>query len=169
MLSAPEKQESFIKRKDELLSIVTTTLAGRAAEEIFFGEDKVSSGAANDLYKVTNLVRNMITKLGMSKQMGLVQYEPSEGPENPYKSYYSDKYSEAIDQEMKEIISTQYERAKKIIVDNQKEFLLIVETLLLIETIDRNQIEFIHKNLKLPKEAEKMKKKFVISEDIKDA
>ncbi|OAL10268.1 cell division protein FtsH [Candidatus Mycoplasma haematobovis] len=161
VLSAPEKQESFIKRKDELLSIILTALAGRAAEEIFFGEDQISSGAANDLYKVTNLVRNMVTKLGMSKKLGLMQYEPSEGAENPYKSAYSDKYSEEIDKEINAIINQQYAKAKSIIIANRDEFLLIVETLLLIETIDKKQIDFIHNNKKLPKEAQDMKDRLI--------
>lgn len=161
VLSAPEKQESFIKRKDELLSIILTALAGRAAEEIFFGEDQISSGAANDLYKVTNLVRNMVTKLGMSKKLGLMQYEPSEGAENPYKSGYSDKYSEEIDKEINAIINEQYAKAKSIIIANKDEFLLIVETLLLIETIDKKQIDFIHNHKKLPKEAQNMKDRLI--------
>ncbi|CBY93547.1 cell division protein FtsH [Mycoplasma haemofelis str. Langford 1] len=161
VMSAPEKQESFIKRKDEMLAMVLTTLAGRAAEEIFFGEDQVSSGASNDLFKATNLVRNMVTKLGMSKKLGLMQYEPSEGVENPYKTPYSEKYSEEIDKEINAIINEQYQQAKALIMANRDEFLLIVETLLLIETIDRKQIDFIHNNRKLPKEAQEMKERLI--------
>lgn len=157
MISTPK--ETFNYRRDEMLSMVTTTLAGRAAEEVFFGEEKISVGASNDLFKVTNIVRNMVTKFGMSKNLGLTQYEPSEGISNPYRSTYSERYSELIDDEMKEIIFTHYEKAKQIIIENRSEFLLIVETLLLIETIDRNQINFIHEHRTLPDEAVEMKNK----------
>lgn len=161
MLSAPKKQETFIKRKDELLATVTTTLAGRASEEIFFGIDKISSGAANDLFKVTNLVRSMVTKLGMSEKLGLQQYEPSEGMMNPYKDSYSEQSSYAIDQEIEKIIAEQYKVAKQIVEEHKEELLLIVECLLLIETIDRNQINFIHKHKKLPREAAQEKAKLL--------
>ncbi|WP_216082793.1 ATP-dependent zinc metalloprotease FtsH [Candidatus Mycoplasma haematohominis] len=161
MLSTPKKQETFLKRKDELLATVTTTLAGRASEEIFFGIDKISSGASNDLFKVTNLVRTMVTKLGMSEKLGLQQYEPSEGMVNPYKDSYSEKSSYAIDLEIEKIIEEQYKVAKQIIEEHKEELILIVECLLLIETIDRNQINFIHEHKKLPKEAAQVKAKLL--------
>ncbi|XP_032746461.1 ATP-dependent zinc metalloprotease FtsH-like [Rattus rattus] len=159
MLSAPEKQETFIKRKDELLSIVVTTLGGRASEEIFYGLPRVSTGAANDLFKVTRLVTDMITKFGMSDKLGLYQYVPSEGTINPYKNQYSEDVSRTIDEEVSRIISEQYLKAKQMIIEHAQELKLIVECLLLLETIDRNQINHIHSTMTLPPEAIKMKDK----------
>ncbi|AFN65457.1 cell division protease ftsH-like protein [Mycoplasma wenyonii str. Massachusetts] len=157
VLSVPKVQERTISTKSQLLSSILTMLAGRAAEEIFFGVQNISTGASNDLYKATQIARNIVLKFGMTDSAGMVQYIPSEEGENPYKNNYSEKYAEIIDKEVQEIISTQYENAKKLLEANKVEFLLIVETLLLLETIDRAQIEFIHKYKRIPKEAEEEK------------
>ncbi|RAO95283.1 ATP-dependent zinc metalloprotease FtsH [Mycoplasma wenyonii] len=154
VLSVPKVQERTISTKAQLLSSILTMLAGRAAEEIFFGPVNISTGASNDLYKATQIARNIVLRFGMTDSAGMVQYIPSEETENPYKNNYSESYAEIIDREMQEIINTQYLNAKKIIEANKVEFLLIVETLLLLETIDRAQIEFIHKYKRIPKEAE---------------
>lgn len=161
MLSAPEKQEVLIKRKEELLSTVLTTLAGRASEEVFYGINKISTGAANDFYKVTKLVRSMVSMFGMNEKLGLYQYEPSEGSDVLYQSPYSQQSFALIEEEAEKIIAEQYKKAKELIMRHKEELILIVECLLLLETIDRNQIEFIHKNMKLPDEAAKMKNKLL--------
>lgn len=159
-LSTPEKQEMAIQRKKDLLSIIASTLGGRAAEEIIYGKEKISTGAANDLYKVTNVVRAMVMQLGMSS-LGMTQFVPSEGTVNPYASkLYSDETALAIDKEINKIIDEQYKKAITTIKKNKKELDLIVESLLILETITREQIEYIHKNLKLPKEAIELKKEF---------
>ena len=142
-----------IQRKDDLLSIISSALGGRAAEEFIYGKEKVSTGASNDLYKVTNIVRSMVMQLGMSS-LGMTQFVPSEGTVNPYASkLYSDETALAIDKEVNKIIDEQYKRAINTIKKNKKELDLIVEALIILETITREQIEYIHKNLKLPKEA----------------
>lgn len=152
-LSTPEKQEIHIQKKSDLLSIVTAILGGRASEEVVYGKSEISTGAANDLFKVTNIVRSMVTQLGMT-DLGMTQYIPSEGQVNPYAAkLYSEQTAQKIDKEINELIDTQYKKAKDIIVKNRKELDLIVEALILLETIVKNQIDYIHKNLKLPKEA----------------
>lgn len=161
-LSTPEKQEMMLKTKKDLLAIVATTLAGRAAEEVIYGKDKITSGASNDFYKVTNIVRAMVTQLGMS-HLGMTQYLPSEGPQNPYTKYYSEETAKAIDDAINDIINEQYNVALKIIHDHRQELELIVECLLLLETIVKPQIDFIHEHLKLPEEAEIAKQKLAAS------
>jgi cell division protease FtsH len=152
-LSAPEKQEIRIQKKSDLLSIITGILGGRAAEEVIYGKSEISTGAANDLYKVTNIVRAMVTQLGMTN-LGMTQYVPSEGTVSPYAAkLYSEKTAQRIDDEINDIICTQYEKAKAIIAKNRKELDLIVEALIILETIVKNQIDYIHKNLALPQEA----------------
>ncbi|MDR0674936.1 MAG: ATP-dependent zinc metalloprotease FtsH [Mycoplasmataceae bacterium] len=152
-LSTPEKQEIHIQKKSDLLSIVTAILGGRAAEEVIYGKSEISTGAANDLFKVTNIVRSMVTQLGMT-DLGMTQYIPSEGQVNPYAAkLYSEQTAQKIDQEINDLIDAQYKKAKIIIEKNRKELDLIVEALILLETIVKNQIDYIHKNLKLPKEA----------------
>ncbi|XQP55804.1 MAG: ATP-dependent zinc metalloprotease FtsH [Mycoplasmoidaceae bacterium] len=157
-LSTPEKQELAIQKKSDLLAIVRTTLGGRAAEEVVYGKDAISTGASNDLYKVTNIVKSMVTQLGMSS-VGMTQFIPTEGSIPAYApKSFSEQTNQKIDKEIEEIIQTQYAKAKDVIKHNSKELDLIVETLLILETIVKNQIDYIHKELKLPPEAIEKKK-----------
>lgn len=158
-LSVPEIQELSIQKKSDLLGMVAGLLGGRASEEINFGKDFISTGAANDLYKATNIVRAMVTQFGMSPNVGLAQYYPSEGTVNPYQSKnFSESTSQLIDKEIERIFKERYEYAYKIIKEHNKEVELIVESLLLLETIVKPQIDFIHKYKQLPKEALEKKK-----------
>lgn len=158
-VSNPEKQESRLQTKNELLGMVCQLLSGRAAEEVCFGKDSVSTGAANDLYRVTNIVRSMVMQLGMS-DISMSQLVPSEGQANPYsQKIYSETTAQKADQEVESIIKKQYGIALSIIAKNMKELKLIVETLLLLETILKPQIDYIHKSLKLPAEAIEAKEK----------
>lgn len=157
-LSVPEVQELSIQKKSDLLGLVAGALGGRAAEEFVYGNESISTGAANDLYKVTNIVKSMVTQLGMS-DVGMTQFIPSEGQTSPYASkFYSETTAELIDKEIEKIIKQQYKNASEIIKSNRKELDLIVEALLLLETIVKPQIDYIHKNKELPKEALDKKK-----------
>lgn len=157
-LQTPQEQEKVIQTKSDILNQVRMTLGGRASEELIFGKDNISSGAANDLYKVTNMVRAMVTQLGMT-ELGLTQFIPSEGPQNPYQKQYSESTAILIDQKIEEIIQKEYKLAKNIISKNKEELELIVETLLLLETIVKEQIDYIHEHLELPPEAIEAKNK----------
>ncbi|MDE6477197.1 MAG: ATP-dependent zinc metalloprotease FtsH, partial [Mycoplasmoidaceae bacterium] len=129
-LLTPEKQEIQIQKKSDLLAIITSTLGGRASEEVIYGKDAISTGASNDLYKVTNIVRSMVTQLGMT-ELGMTQFIPSEGVVNPAQvKLYSDETAKKIDAQIEKIIQTQYDKAKKIISANKKELDLIVKSLL---------------------------------------
>ncbi|MDE5767437.1 MAG: ATP-dependent zinc metalloprotease FtsH [Malacoplasma sp.] len=157
-LSVPEIQELSIRKKSDLLGMVAGLLGGRASEEINFGKEFISTGAANDLYKATNIVRSMVTQLGMSS-VGMAQYYPSEGTVNPYQvKNFSENTSQLIDKEIEKIFKERYEYAYKIIKQNNREVELIVESLLLLETIIKPQIDYIHKHKKLPVEALEKKK-----------
>ena len=158
-LSTPEKQEISIQKKSDLLSIITSTLAGRAAEEIIYGKENISTGAANDLYKVTKITKAMVTQLGMT-DLGMTQFVPSEGIINPYSNQYSEQTAQKIDLEVEKIIQKQYNKAKQIIEKNRKELDLIVDSLLVLETIVKSQIDYIHKNKKLPIEVIEKKNSF---------
>ena len=114
-LSTPEKQEISIQKKSDLLAIITSTLAGRAAEEIIYGKENISTGAANDLFKVTKITKSMVTQLGMS-ELGMTQFIPSEGTVNPYSNQYSEQTAQKIDAVVEKIIQEQYIKAKKIIL-----------------------------------------------------
>ncbi len=160
-LQTPEKQELQIQKKSDLLGMVRAALGGRGSEEMVYGPDAVSTGASNDLFKVTNIVRAMVMQLGMSP-LGMTQFVPSEGSINPYsQKLYSEETALAIDKEIDLIIATEYKKAMTILKGNRKELDLIVETLLLLETIVKPQIDYIHKNLKLPEEAIEAKEQII--------
>ena len=156
-LSTPEKQEITIQKKSDLLAIIASTLAGRAAEEIVYGKENISTGAANDLFKVTKITKSMVTQLGMT-ELGMTQLIPSEGIINPYSKQYSEQTAQKIDAVVEKIIQKQYAKAKQIIQKNRKELDLIVDALLVLETIVKSQIDYIHKNKKLPIEVIEKKK-----------
>lgn len=158
-LQTPQEKEKVIQTKSDILNQVRMTLGGRASEEIIFGKDNISSGAANDLYKVTNMVRAMVMQLGMTS-VGLTQFVPSEGTVNPYQQkLYSESTAIEIDKMIESIIQKEYKLAKAVILKNKVELELIVETLLLLETIVKEQIDYIHENLQLPPEAIEAKNK----------
>ena len=118
----------------------------------FFGKENISSGAANDLYKVTNMARAMVMQLGMT-DVGLTQFVPSEGTQNPFQQkLYSEHTAIEIDKKIEELIQKEYKLAKNIINKNRQELELIVETLLVLETIVKEQIDYIHEHLELPQE-----------------
>jgi cell division protease FtsH len=166
-VSNPIKQETNIKTKKELLAMVKTLMGGRAAEEIEYSSDEVSTGASNDLYRASNIVRAMVMQLGMS-DVSIGQLVPSEGTTNPYsQKLYSEATAQKADTAVEKIIRDEYNSAKAIISKNKKELLLIVETLMILETIVKSQIDYIHKNKKIPEEALKAKKENDSSKDKK--
>ena len=156
-LSTPKDAEMLMKRKSDLLNIVAGALGGRAAEEVVYGADNITTGASNDFYKATNIVRAMVTQLGMSR-LGMTQFVPSEGVVSPHAKLYSDKTAEAIDVVINEIIEKQYQVAKQIIETNRDEHDLIVQTLLVQETILKKDIDYIHEHKTMPPSAIDLKK-----------
>lgn len=157
-MQTPSEQERSIQTKEDLLNQVRMTLGGRAAEEVIYGLNKITTGASNDLYKVSRIVKAMVMSLGMSS-MGLTQFVPSEGQTSPLQQkMYSEQTARELDKEIETIIQSEYIKAKDIIKKHRKELDLIVETLMLLETIVKEQIDYIHENLKLPPEAIEAKK-----------
>ncbi len=158
-LQTPQEQEKVIQTKSDILNQIRMTLGGRASEEIIFGKENISTGAANDLYKVTNMARAVVMQLGMTN-VGLTQFVPSEGSQNPFQQkLYSEHTAIEIDKKIEELIQKEYKLAKNIINKNRQELELIVETLLVLETIVKEQIDYIHEHLELPQEAIEAKSK----------
>ena len=119
VMQTPE-EEKYLNTEAELRAMLVTTLGGRAAEEIVF--DSVTTGAANDIEKATNLARAMITQYGMSKKFGLVQLESIE---NQYLSgnsvlNCSDATAAEIDHEVMSMLSEAYEEAKRMLSENRE-------------------------------------------------
>ena len=116
-------------------------LGGRAAEELFIGE--ISSGAMNDLERVTKQSSAMVTYLGMSDKLPNLCYYDSTGQEYSFSKPYSDETAKIIDSEVKKIIAEQYDRAKKILSENAEGHRKLAEILLEKEIIYAADLEVI--------------------------
>ena len=150
------KEEKYLATKEELLDQISGYLGGRIAEEITFGE--VTTGAQNDFEKATHIARSMVTEYGMS-DLGPVTFEHQEsnvflGRDYNKSKNFSGQIAYQIDEEIRKIISKQYDITKKIIKENKALLKLIAEALLEKETITKEEIDFLVKNGKLPTEEE---------------
>ena len=137
------KEDTFNYTKKELLDSICGLLGGRVAEEITFKE--VTTGAHDDFKKATKIARSMVTEYGMSKLGPMMLDEPSEntflGRDYSKNKNFSDIVAHEIDEEMRSIINSCYDKSKKILSDNRDLLKLIAETLLQEETITKEQID----------------------------
>ena len=136
----PEEDQSLLSRS-ELLARIITTLGGRAAEQVIFGDPDVTTGASNDLQQVTNLARQMVTRFGMSNIGPIALEDESSGQVflggNVIQSNeYADNIADRIDEQVCKIISYCEQKAIEIIKDNRVIIDLTVERLLDIETME---------------------------------
>ena len=132
-------EERTITTKEQMLDEICATLGGRAAEELFTGH--ISSGAANDLEKVTKRGYGMVAYLGMSDGLPNVCYYNNQ--EYGFTKPYSEKTAERIDAEVHRMIHEQYERAKKILLDNKDKHEQLADLLVEREVIFREDVEQI--------------------------
>ena len=140
------EQDRFSHSKQHLESNISSLYGGRIAEEIIYGADKVSTGASNDIERATNLARKMVTQWGLSEKMGPMLFAEEEGEvflgRTSAKSLHmSDETAHAIDEEIKEFVERNYQRAEKILKDNMDILHAMKDALMQYETIDANQID----------------------------
>ena len=134
-------EERQITTKSQMLDEMCAILGGRAAEELFIGE--ISSGAMNDLERVTKQANAMVSYLGMSDKLPNLCYYDSAGQEWNFSKPYSEETAKVIDSEIKSIIAEQYERAKKILSENAEGHSKLAEILLDKEIIYASDLEAI--------------------------
>jgi len=135
-------EERQITTREQLLDEICATLGGRAAEELIF--KSVSSGAQNDLEKVTRTSFAMVSYFGMSEKIGKVSYYDSSGQSDySFTKPYSEKTAEVIDAEINLIINKEYERAKKILSTNAEGHKKLAELLLEREVIFTEDLEHV--------------------------
>ncbi|HQN43462.1 MAG TPA: ATP-dependent zinc metalloprotease FtsH [Anaerolineaceae bacterium] len=144
-LSLPREDRILMPRK-KLLAEMVTLLGGRAAEEIVF--DDITSGAANDIERVTQVARSMVTRLGMSSELGPMIYGQKEeliflGREISEQRDYSEAVAERIDQEVRRLVSESYDEARRILTQYRQELDAIANKLLEVETLSREEFEAI--------------------------
>jgi cell division protease FtsH len=151
----PEEDQMLLSRS-QLLARIITTLAGRATEQIVFGDPEITTGASNDLQQVTNIARQMVTRYGMSN-IGPIALEDNNNEQIFLGGESNDAIADRIDTEVCKIINHCEQIAKEIILDNRVIIDLAVEKLLDAETIDGTEFrELVSKYTILPsKRAEK--------------
>ena len=137
--------------KREMIAMITSTLAGRASEELFL--DDITTGASDDFKRATELARSMVTEYGMS-DLGPMRYESSSenvflGRDYNKTKNYSDQVALEIDQASRKIINECYDNAKKILKDNKKLVMQLANTLIERETITKEEIDQVVKYGKL--------------------
>lgn len=132
-------EERQITTTQALLDQMCATLAGRAAEEIFLG--RISTGAANDLERITQLAYAMVVYYGMSDKLPNVNYSKIQGDAYGISKPYSDKTSELIDQEVNAIIAQQYQRAKDLLQEKAEGHKALSDLLLEAEVIYTEDVE----------------------------
>lgn len=148
----PEKDHLTLK-KNQLLDRITMTLGGRVAEEIIYGPENITTGASNDLEKVTAIARKMVTVYGMSEKMGNMQYGRSQehvfmGRDFGHTQDFSDEIAAEIDKEVKKIVDERYEIARRLLLENEDMLRKIARELLERETLDDSEFVEIMERIK---------------------
>lgn len=135
------ESDRFSENRRKIESDITVMLGGRVAEELIFGEGKVTSGASSDIKSATKLARSMVTEWGMSEKVGLVFH--SGGNADPYfkKETVCSEYTfELIDREVKRIIDEGYNRARGILENHMNELHAVAKALIERETLTGEQV-----------------------------
>jgi cell division protease FtsH len=147
VMSLPEG-DRYSKSKSKLLAELTMAMGGRAAEEIIFGPDKVSNGAAGDIKMATDQARRMITEWGMSDKLGMIAYGDNSqevflGHSVTQNKNVSEATAREIDGEIKDIIDRAYAKARRILTENVEELHRVARGLLEHETLSGDEIRTV--------------------------
>ena len=143
------EEDVYTYSKTALVSQITSLFGGRVAEELINGKDGITTGASNDIERATDLARNMVTKWGFSDKLGTLKYDDED--ENPFlgrsagakKRIFSEETAKQIDDEVRAIITSCYEKAGSILATNMDKLHNMADALLKYETIDQEQISDI--------------------------
>jgi len=127
------KKDITMQAKSELIARMDVGMGGRAAEEIVFGKDKITTGASSDLTGATNIAQQMVTVLGMSEKVGLRVYEGSPSPAQ----------EAVIDTEVNRLLNDSYSRALAVLKTHRHELDVLADALLKYETLDADDVQAI--------------------------
>ena len=142
------EDDRYSHSKQRLESQISSLFGGRVAEELIFGHEAVTTGASNDIERATEIARAMVTKWGLSKTMGPLAYGDEDGEVflghsvTQHKTV-SDDTANSIDQEVRRIIDTNYNRALSLIKENIEKLHVMAMALMKYETLDKEQIDDI--------------------------
>jgi cell division protease FtsH len=140
--------DKYSYNRTAITSQLCSLYGGRVAEELVFGVDKVTTGASNDIERATAMARNMVTKWGLSDEMGPIAYGENEdevflGRSVTQHKNVSDETARRIDEVVRGILDKAYATSKKILTENLDKLHIMADTLLQYETIDAHQIDDI--------------------------
>ena len=131
-------KEQYLYRTEQLMDSMCMTLGGRIAEDIFFG--KISTGAQNDLERITKLAYSMITIYGMNEKVGHVSFHDPQG-EYGYQRPYSEKTAELIDEEVRALIQKAYDITKALLTEKREQLEKVAKALLEKEILFKSDLE----------------------------
>ena len=142
------EQDRLSYSKARLESQICSLFGGRIAEELIFGSDAVTTGASNDIERVTDIARNMVTRWGLSEKLGPMTFSDDDGEVFLGRSVtqhktVSDETAHVIDEEVRTIVSSNYSRAKVILEENIEKLHAMADALIEFETLDTDQIDDI--------------------------
>lgn len=141
-MSLPEKDQ-FFETKRRMIDSIKHLLGGRVAEQLKL--DDISTGASNDLQRVTEIARGMVTKYGFSEKLGPVSFSTSDevflGKDFSTRQNYSEEIASEIDMEIRSIVESCYGETVKILTENDDKLERVAQALLLVETLDGEQFE----------------------------
>jgi cell division protease FtsH len=160
----PPREDRYLLTKKKLLGEITVALGGRASEELIFGE--LTTGAYNDLKEATEIARNMVTKYGMSEDLGTLifgrrQEQVFLGRDIVEDRNYSEQTAQMIDKEVKTIVDKCYQRAKDELKKHEDKLRLLADTLLEKEVMEEDEV---NKLLGMEKKKEEPKKQKPLEE-----
>ncbi len=141
----PER-DRWSHSKQHLESMISSLYGGRIAEQLIYGDDKVTTGASNDIERATDIARKMVTQWGLSEKLGPMNYAEEDGEvflgrSMAKASHISDETSQLIDSEVKAFVDRNYQRARAILEENMDVLHAMTEALMKYETIDALQID----------------------------
>jgi len=160
----PER-DKYSHSREYLEANISKAMGGRVAEELIFGHNKVTSGASSDIQMATKLAKDMVTKFGMSKDLGPLSYGANEdevflGRQITRQEHMSEETAKKVDIEVKRLVNEGYEKAKKILTAKIEDLHKLAKALLVYETLSGEEIkDLLEKNLE-PKRQD--------SDDVKD-
>lgn len=139
-------EERYLYSKAKFMDEIVSLLGGRAAEELFFGKDEITTGASNDFEKVHRIVYDMLLKYGMDEELGTIMYhDESKGEYHSFRPY-SEKLAEQIDEKVKTIVKDRYQQALKILAENKALIEKMKTYLLYVEYINKEEFTNIMTN-----------------------
>ena len=135
-----------------MISNLAVALGGRVAEEVIFGNEKVTTGAYSDIKYATSIARNMVTKLGFSKKIGLMlieEHDNQTGYSTDRKQLISENLAQEIDNEVKQILFNAYNSAKNILKKNLYDLHLLANSLIEYETLSGYEVKNLIRKKKI--------------------